>query len=697
MTGLALIGLAGVYLYLLSYDFNRLKPEIISAVKNATGRQLTIQGDMKVALGLSPSLVIEKITFENAVWGSRPQMLQVKRFELQLALLPLLSGTLEVRRAALIDAEIFIEVSGKGALNLPALKTDAPEPQTDSDGPLFLPEIALKDIRIVNSRLLYKGRLARRPIRLQLNRLKLKSVSPSGSSRLALTGRYKRQPLSATGTLGALDGLLDPETPWPFTLSVNSVGAKLTLDGTIKDVFKVRGIALDFKFASRDISKTAGAADVRLPFKADARLSGHLSGDLDEALKFSKLKLHTGRNDLEGFVLGKLKGGKPYFNVTVTAKRLDLRPPKKKKTAPAKPKTASSVRKVFSAKPFPVGWMQKADADVGVRIKRCLFARSALQNLKLNLALKNGRLKVKPITATIGSGQLRASAALREIKRKWVLRADLDIRRLNAGRMLRELEISDALEGEFDINTAFSGRGRSPAQFMGGINGHVRLIMGKGRLNNRLLGVLGGDLRAGLFQLLSPGGKSGELTEINCLAARFDAVDGMAASRVLVLDTPALRAMGKGTVNLKTEQLDISIKPIPQKGVGAEGIGKISLSLGSLAKPFKLGGTLANPELAVDAKHAAITLGKAIGGFALFGPFGLAALLVDGDTGKKDLCATAKAIALQKHKIPPKKQAPSKSPSKKKAFSPGKLMDGLKKMLKSSPGAPDVGHRQETH
>lgn len=679
---LLLVGLAVIYVYLLTYDFNRLKPDIVTAVKSATGRDLAIQGDIKVAIGLNPRLIIEKVALQNAKWGSRPQMLQIKRFELQLALLPLLSGTLDVRRAALIDAEILIEVNRHGALNLPDLDAGPAEPQADASDFRFMPEIALKDVRIVNSLLIYRGRLARKPTRLKINRLKLKSVSPGGSSRIDLTASYNRQPLSATGTLGTLSNLLDPETPWPLSLTVNSVGAKLTLSGSVRDVFKARGIDLKLNLASRNISKTANTAGIHIPYKTDARLAGHLSGSLDDALKFSKVQLHTGHNDLQGFVLAKLKGGKPYFNVTVTSERLDLRPAKKKKAASVKPKSRSAKRKVFSSKPLPMGWLQRADADVGVRVKRCLLARSALQNLKLNLSLKNGRLTVKPITATVGAGQLRASASLREIKRKWVLRADLDVRHLNAGRMLKELDISDALEGNFDINAALSGRGRSMKQLMAGVNGHVRLIMGKGRFNNRLLGVLGGDLRAGIFQLLNVGGKSVELTEINCLVTRFDAVDGLATSRVLVLDTGALRAMGKGNVNLKTEQLDISIEPIPQKGVGADGVGKISLSLGSLAKPFKLGGTLANPELAVDAKRAAITLGKAFGGFALFGPFGLAALLVDGNTGKKDLCATAKAIAMQKQKPPPKKRTKKKTSQKAKTTSPGKFMEGLKKLFK---------------
>jgi len=49
-----LAGMAALYAYILSYDVNRLKPNIIAAVKNATGRNLNIKGKIKIAIGLSP-------------------------------------------------------------------------------------------------------------------------------------------------------------------------------------------------------------------------------------------------------------------------------------------------------------------------------------------------------------------------------------------------------------------------------------------------------------------------------------------------------------------------------------------------------------------------------------------------------------------------------------------------------------------
>jgi hypothetical protein len=60
-----------------------------------------------------------------------------------------------------------------------------------------------------------------------------------------------------------------------------------------------------------------------------------------------------------------------------------------------------------------------------------------------------------------------------------------------------------------------------------------------------------------------------------------------------------------------------------------------------LSKPFKLGGTLASPSLAIDPTETAITLGKAFGAGALFGPAGVAGALVGGSSGDKNPCLTA--------------------------------------------------------
>jgi uncharacterized protein involved in outer membrane biogenesis len=43
-----------VYAVLSSYDFNSLKPKIARAVKDATGRELSLAGDIDLDIGLFP-------------------------------------------------------------------------------------------------------------------------------------------------------------------------------------------------------------------------------------------------------------------------------------------------------------------------------------------------------------------------------------------------------------------------------------------------------------------------------------------------------------------------------------------------------------------------------------------------------------------------------------------------------------------
>ena len=108
-----------IYVILLSYDYNGLKPQIRQAVQDATGRDLTLGGDIRLAIGLSPTLVVQDVSFQNATWGSQPEMAKIKRSEIKVRLFPLLSHRLEIVRLVLIEPEILIETDASGRSNLP--------------------------------------------------------------------------------------------------------------------------------------------------------------------------------------------------------------------------------------------------------------------------------------------------------------------------------------------------------------------------------------------------------------------------------------------------------------------------------------------------------------------------------------------------------------------------------------------------
>jgi hypothetical protein len=280
-----------------------------------------------------------------------------------------------------------------------------------------------------------------------------------------------------------------------------------------------------------------------------------------------------------------------------------------------------------------------------IKAKRFLMPRLALKDLSAQMVIKNGRLRVREIKSYMGGGTLKGSLDLRVRRKGAVMAAMLKIDNSDLGRMLKDLKVSDILEGKVDADVNVRAHGRSVAARMGALNGRITLVMENGRVNNKYIDMLGGDVGSSLGKLLDSSREGENYTELNCFVCRFDIKQGLADSTVLVVDTKATSLIGDGEIDLKTERLDLAMRTYPKRGVGISGVGKLSLSIGEFAKPLKLGGTLRNPAFVIDAGQTVISVGKAFGGLLLFGPLGLGAALVSGRLGSDNPCPAAIEVA----------------------------------------------------
>jgi len=94
VVGLLAAVAVAVVVVLKTTDFNKYKGAIEQEVKQITGRDLNIAGQFEVIVGLNPSLAVDNVSFSNAAWGTKPDMVVAKRFEIQIELLPLLHGAI---------------------------------------------------------------------------------------------------------------------------------------------------------------------------------------------------------------------------------------------------------------------------------------------------------------------------------------------------------------------------------------------------------------------------------------------------------------------------------------------------------------------------------------------------------------------------------------------------------------------------
>jgi len=224
--------------------------------------------------------------------------------------------------------------------------------------------------------------------------------------------------------------------------------------------------------------------------------------------------------------------------------------------------------------------------------------------------------------------------------------------------MLDQLGYSRTIEGNLDAMADLDGSGDSIAALMAGLNGDIRIAAKDGKASDKYLDLLEKYLGSGILQMLNPFEKQRQYAPINCFVDTVTIDDGKADIKLL-LDTDQTSIFGAGTVNLKTETLDLGIKPTPKKSALPA---NISFSLNQLSQPFRLGGTLADPHLAIAPGQTAFVLGKLAGALAL-GPIGIAAFFADISLGKKNACEVALEKAEEKIKASETRN-PEKTPPK---------------------------------
>jgi len=231
--------------------------------------------------------------------------------------------------------------------------------------------------------------------------------------------------------------------------------------------------------------------------------------------------------------------------------------------------------------------------------------------------------------------------------------------------MLKKMGVSGCIEGTLDLDIDPAGQGNSVAALMAGLNGYFTASMGKGNMPTMYLDLLGADLSCSMLKIVNPFGEKIDRAQINCAVCDFKIKDGIAKSDAIIIDDPQKTLISNGTLNLKSEALDFGIETKPKGGIGTKETGKVNISFSQIAKPFKLGGTRANPSLGISPEHAAMMLGRAI-----LGPAGFASLFVSGSHGDQN----PGVVALQKAKEQPadgktqsgKESAPKGSDTKEK-------------------------------
>jgi uncharacterized protein involved in outer membrane biogenesis len=639
MGAIVLVAITVAVITLNSLDLSQYQAPIVAQVQAATGRELKIDGELRLHIGLRPAVSVQGLSFQNAGWSQTPEMVTLERFAVRLSLLPLLLGRVEVGRIELRGARILLETNARGEGNWIFTPSEAPasakpRPESEREPAPSQPAaeepgsdlVALvKHAVIEDASLLYRDAASGQTQSVEIERLVARAESETAPVRIELAGRYNREPFRLDATLEGVTGLLAGGR-LGIELEARAGGAKLGARGGIEKPLEATGIDLGIDAGGESLAGLSGLAGSPLPDLGPYRLSAKIGGGGSE-YRIRELVAAMGGSEIRGSVSADLAGPRPRIEVALRSPLLDLadfqgEPVEDRSTeaassgagrasepasgGEAEPAAADrgdgGRRRLFPDDPLPLEGLKAADARVALEIDELRSGELRLEKLGVGVELEGGRLRIDPLATSLVGGTLAGQLTLDSSGSVPALETSLKVEGLEAGALLAALESTDLLSGgELSLDLDLAGEGISVRRLMASLSGRVALTMAQSTIQSRWAKLSLSDLGS-----LLGGGESGERTAINCLVSDFAVSQGVARAESLVIDASGVALFGSGSVDLGSEKLRLRLDPMPK-----------DRDLAVATPPIRIGGRLAEPSFGIDPGATAEKVLDVVTGLAL--------------------------------------------------------------------------------
>ena len=408
-----------------------------------------------------------------------------------------------------------------------------------------------------------------------IKQLKIDFVGISQPFNYRLNGEIDNQPLLLSGSIDSLNSILNNKT-LELQLKLEAFKIAFEAEGNIVTPLDLETALIDVSLGIPDPKESIrGIAQFVPAIKQNENIAGlpiAFKGKLtatSDTIRFDDMLLKAASNDLSGDVSADFRGDKPFIEATFESQLLDLNeifPVTKlqenevSKVTEKKPDNSpvknSEKTKLFSDEPFPaLNAMASVDIHFKYTLKKLISNEQTIDNIWLNLILKDSLLKLDPLSIDFAKGTIKTNLAF-SAGEKPHFQLDSTITNLDYGRLLTILGIHEYARGKLDAEIKLAGEGDSVSALMASLDGGLRVTTVNGLLDSKALKFLSKDVASFI-----PFTDKSDRQKIKCGVVQFDIHNGIASTHSMVINTGSISALGTGDINLGNETLSLYIAP----------------------------------------------------------------------------------------------------------------------------------------
>ena len=558
-------------IFVATLDANKAKGYISAAVSKATGRQLTIGGDLQVDFGWISRLRASQIQFENASWSKYPQMTEVGLVDVQIDVWQLLSKfRLVLPSITVSQPKVILEKNADGAANwefqaAPAV-TEPAVPQKRTEFPI------IEKVVIEDGTFLFNNQQTNTQLELKLTQAEAAGFLEE-PVKLKVKGTYQKLPLSLSLDGGSYENLRSSKDPYPLKINVGVGKLKVNINGNLTEPLAMKGEDVTLDVQGDDMANLFPLIRLVFPSTPPYKLKGHLKHE-GQVWSFSNFSGRVGDSDLSGTIRVDTEPKRPAMKADLISNLVDFKDlagfiggkpgsgsdetasDEQEKQAAA---TKEESDRIFPDQPYDLERLRAMDADVRLRAKRILAPNLPIDDLNAKLSLSDGVLKFNPTVFGVANGRIEIYSTFDGSKQPSKVNIDARLRQLDLKRFLKS-EFAQKTIGPIGGRIVLSGTGQSFRDIMATASGNTFVMMSGGEISELLVRLAGLNVARALGVLV----RGDKPIPIRCALLDLQATDGQMGVQTLVFDTANSIISGEGKIDLRDEKLDIMLTPVPK-------------------------------------------------------------------------------------------------------------------------------------
>jgi AsmA family protein len=558
-------------IFIATLDQNEAKKYLSAAVSKATGRRLSINGDLGVDLGWISRVRASQIQFQNAEWSKHPQMVEVGLLDVQIDLWQLLSKFRVVLPTVTISQpKVILEKNADGSANWEFRAASAatePLPEQRAEFPV-IEKLIIKD-----GTFLFDNQKTH-------NRLELKHTQAEAGGfleepvKLKAEGIYQRLPLTLSLEGGSYQNLRKSREPYPLQINLGMGKVKARIDGNLSDPLAMKGEDVTLDIQGDDMANLFPLIHLVFPSTPPYKLKGHLRHE-GHVWSFSNFSGRVGGSDLSGTLRVDTEPTRPVMKADLVSHLLDFKDlagfiggkpgtEKNEMASEAQQKRAAVEKesdRIFPDQRYNLERLRAMDAEVRLRAKRILAPNLPIDNLNAKLSLNDGVLKFDPAVFGVANGRIELYSTFDGSKPSPKVNIDARVKQLDLKRFLGNSSFAQKTIGPIGGRIALSGTGDSFRQLMGTASGNTFLVMSGGDISELLVDLAGLDVAHTLGVVV----RGDKPIPIRCALLDLQGNNGQMGVKTLVFDTADSVISGEGKIDLRNEKVNIVVIPDPKR------------------------------------------------------------------------------------------------------------------------------------